>query len=306
MTTQVHTDINRRHDFVLLFDVTDGNPNGDPDAGNLPRVDPETMQGLVTDVAIKRKVRDYVDILKGTEEAYKIYVQGEGVALNTQHQRAYTALGIKSTGSKQKREDVAQAREWMCKNFYDVRTFGAVMTTGVNAGQVRGPLQITFARSIDPIVPLDVSITRIAVTRPEDAEIVVAEEGSDEKSSGKSTEMGRKAVVPYGLYRAHGFFSPHLAGQTHFQVEDLDIFWNALLNMWDLDRSAARGLMSCRGLYVFSHTRSTGDAPAHKLFDCITIQRNPAVEAPRMFKDYLVTVNEDDLPEGITLSDLAA
>src|SRR5690606_14520229 len=172
MTTQPYLDPNRRHDCVLLFDVTDGNPNGDPDAGNLPRVDPETMQGLVTDVAIKRKVRDYVDVLKGREERYKIYVQGEGIALNAQHQRAYTALNLKSTGSKQKREDVDKAREWMCANFFDIRTFGAVMTTKVNCGQVRGPLQLTFARSIDPIVPLDVSITRIAVTTEEDAKIV--------------------------------------------------------------------------------------------------------------------------------------
>lgn len=306
MSNQPYTDTNRRHDFVLLFDVIDGNPNGDPDAGNLPRVDPETMQGLVTDVAIKRKVRDYVDVLKGREGAYKIYVQGEGVALNAQHRRAYEALEIKSTGSKQKREDVDKARVWMCQNFYDVRAFGAVMTTGVNAGQVRGPLQLTFARSIDPIVPLDVSITRIAVTREEDANIVVAEDGSGEASSGKTTEMGRKAVVPYGLYRAHGFFSPHLAGQTGFQSADLSLFWEALINMWDLDRSAARGLMSCRGLYVFTHTRATGDAPAHKLFDRIHIHRRPDVEAPRAFTDYAVSVDKDALPEGISLLDLAA
>lgn len=306
MTTQLHTDTNRRQDFVLLFDVTDGNPNGDPDAGNLPRVDPETMQGLVTDVAIKRKVRDYVDILKGREGAYKIYVQGEGVALNAQHRRAYEALEIKSTGSKQKREDVDKARAWMCENFFDVRSFGAVMTTGVNAGQVRGPLQLTFARSVDAIVPLDVSITRIAVTREEDANVVVAEGGDGDATGGKSTEMGRKAVVPYGLYRAHGFFSPHLASQTGFSAEDLALFWDALINMWDLDHSAARGLMSCRGLYVFTHTRATGDAPAHKLFDRITIQRRPSVEAPRAFSDYQIALDDSPLPEGVTMTNLAA
>lgn len=306
MTTQPHLDPDRRHDFVLLFDVADGNPNGDPDAGNLPRVDPETMQGLVTDVAIKRKVRDYVDILKGREERYKIYVQGEGIALNAQHRRAYQALDLKSTGSKQKREDVDKARAWMCANFFDIRTFGAVMTTGVNCGQVRGPIQLTFARSIDPIVPLDVSITRIAVTREEDAGTVAVDEGQEEGASGKTTEMGRKAIVPYALYRAHGFFSPHLARQTGFQSEDLALVWDALVNMWDLDHSAARGLMACRGLYIFSHERPTGNAPAHKLFDCVQIARNAGVDAPRAFCDYTITVQPDTLPAGVTLTRLVA
>ena len=197
MTNAFYTDANRRHDFALLFDVADGNPNGDPDAGNLPRVDPETMQGLVTDVCLKRKVRNYVDVTRGDQQPFKIYVQNRGIALNSLHQRAYETLGIKSTGSKQRREDVERARAEMCENFYDIRTFGAVMTTGVNCGQVRGPVQMTFARSIDPVVPLDLSITRVAVTPPEDADIVEGEEG---EGGGKTTEMGRKAIVPYGLY----------------------------------------------------------------------------------------------------------
>jgi CRISPR-associated protein Csd2 len=306
MMTQAHLDPARRQDFVLLFDVTDGNPNGDPDAGNLPRVDPETMQGLVTDVAVKRKVRDYVDVIQGREGRFKIYVQGEGIALNAQHRRAYEALQIKSTGSKQKREEVDAVRAWMCANFYDIRCFGAVMTTGVNCGQVRGPLQLTFARSIDPIIPLDVSITRIAVTKEEDAQVVVTSDGGSDTTTGKSTEMGRKSLVPYGLYRAHGFFSPHLAQQTGFAAEDLALFWEALLNMWDLDHSAARGLMACRGLYVFSHDKPTGNAPAHKLFERIEVVRCPDIEAPRSFRDYSVTVVGSDLPAGVVLTNLAA
>src|SRR5690348_17304225 len=211
MNSDIHLNVTRRHDFVLLFDVTDGNPNGDPDAGNLPRVDPETMQGLVTDVSIKRKVRDWVDMARGEEDRYKIYVQNKGIALNTLHKRAYTALGVTSTGSKQKREEVDAVRQWMCANFYDIRTFGAVMTTDVNCGHVRGPVQLTFARSADPIVPLDLSITRVAITDPKDAEVVENEKGG---MSGKTTEMGRKAIVPYGLYKGHGFFTPHFARQT--------------------------------------------------------------------------------------------
>jgi CRISPR-associated protein Csd2 len=294
-------DVDRRHDFVLLFEVTDGNPNGDPDAGNLPRVDPETMQGLVTDVALKRKVRDFVDTARGTEERYKIYVQS-GEALITKHKRAYVAKGLTSTGAKQKADDVTAARAWMCDNFYDIRMFGAVMSVGVNCGQVRGPIQVTFARSIDQVVPLDLSITRVAVTREEDAQVVVAEDGGETK--GKQTEMGRKALIPYGLYRAHGFFNPHFAKQTGATSDDLALFWQALQHMWDLDRSAARGMLSCRGLYVFSHETSLGDAPAHKLFDQIQIERRGDVTAPRSFHDYSVTVARDHLPEKITLTTL--
>lgn len=302
MPTSIHADSQRRHDFVLLFDVSDGNPNGDPDAGNLPRIDPETMQGLVTDVAIKRKVRDWVHAFKGDEERFKIYILGDGDALNEKHRRAYTAKGIKSTGSKQKREDVATAREWMCQNFFDVRTFGAVMTTNVNAGQVRGPLQLTFARSIDPITPLDLTITRVAVTRAEDATVV---EGDDGKTTGKQTEMGRKSIVPYGLYKAHGFFNPHFARQTGFDDDDLDLFWKALQMMWDFDRSASRGFMACRGLYVFTHSSPLGDAPAHKLFERLTVSRKDDVAAPRRFADYTVSVDSSQLPEGVTLHTLA-
>ena len=291
---------NHRHDFILLFDVSDGNPNGDPDAGNLPRVDPETMQGLVTDVAIKRKIRDWVAAVKSDESAYKIYIES-GEALNTKHLRAYEDLGLTSTGSKRKREDVAEARAWMCQNFYDVRMFGAVMTTGVNCGQVRGPVQLTFARSVDPIVPMDISITRVAVTRPEDAEVSV---GDDQKGTGKQTEMGRKALIPYGLYRSHGFFSAHFARQTGVDEEDLDLLWKALISMWDLDRSSSRGYTACRGLYVFSHTTALGEAPAHTLLERVQIRRQGEVSAPRSIGDYTIDVNNSDLPEGVKLSQL--
>jgi CRISPR-associated protein Csd2 len=300
MTGEIYTDAARRHDAVLLFDVTDGNPNGDPDAGNLPRVDPETMQGLVTDVAIKRKVRDWVDMVRGDEGRFKIYVQS-GEALNAKHQRAYTDLGITSTGTRQKREDTDRASEWMCGNFYDIRMFGAVMTTGVNCGQVRGPLQLTFARSIDAIVPLDVSITRVAITREEDLAVTVSDNEA-EATGGKRTEMGRKALVPYGLYRAQIFFNPHFARRSGADDEDLDLFWQALQSMWDLDRSSARGMMACRGLYVFSHENPLGSAPAHELLDRVQVVRKPDVQAPRAFGDYQVTVDKADLAEGVTLS----
>jgi len=300
MSNSAYLDTNRRQDFVLFFDVADGNPNGDPDAGNLPRVDPETMQGLVTDVAIKRKIRDWVDALHGDEGAFKIYVQS-GEALNTKHERAYKALDLESTGSKQDIETVDKVRAWMCQNFYDIRTFGAVMTTGVNCGQVRGPIQLTFARSIDPVVPMDVTITRVAVTREEDARVVVDEEG---KASGKQTEMGRKSIVPYGLYRAHGFFNPHFAQQTGFSEEDLALFWQALQQMWDLDRSAARGMMACRGLYAFSHESKLGNAPAHKLFERIDAHLRDGVSVPRSFRDYEVSVDGQDLPAGVVLTRL--
>lgn len=302
MANQPYLDVTRRHDFVLLFDVADGNPNGDPDAGNLPRVDPETMQGLVTDVAIKRKVRDWVDVARGDQGRFKIYIQSGGEALNAIHRRAYTAENLTSTGARQDRDDVARARNWMCENFFDIRLFGAVMTTGVNCGQVRGPAQLTFARSIDPIVPLDLSITRVAVTREEDARIVVAED-TGAGVSGKQTEMGRKAVVPYGLYRSHGFFNPHFAQQTGVTAEDLDLLWTALQNMWDLDRSSSRGEMACRGLYVFTHESDLGNAPAHELFERVEVPRSKN-EAPRSFRDYQVVVNGAALPRGVALTRL--
>ena len=302
MANAPYLDITRRHDFVLLFDVSDGNPNGDPDAGNLPRVDPETMQGLVTDVAIKRKVRDWVDLARGKESRYKIYVQS-GEALVTKHKRAYEELSITSTGAKQAATDVNRARDWMCANFYDIRMFGAVMGVSVNCGQVRGPVQVTFARSVDPIVPLDLSITRVAVTREEDTAVAVAEDGGT-TGPGKRTEMGRKALVPYGLYLAHGFFNPHLARQTGVTEEDLALFWQALQKMWEVDRSASRGMMACRALYVFSHESPLGNAPAHRLFERIRLFRRPEVAAPRSFQDYEVKVDDAELPEGIALARL--
>jgi CRISPR-associated protein Csd2 len=301
----VHIDPAKRHDFVLLFDVTDGNPNGDPDAGNLPRVDPETMQGLVTDVCLKRKLRDYVTLARSGAERYNVYVEHKGAALNTQHGRAYTAYE-KDTSKKVKdkakpsREEQDWTRQWMCGNFFDIRLFGAVMTTKVNCGQVRGPLQLTFARSIDPVVPLDVSITRVAVTREEDA--VKATAGDDGSGGeGKQTEMGRKALLPYGLYLGHGFFNPHFAAQTGADGDDLALVWEALVNMFEQDRSAARGMMACRGLYVFTHDKPLGNAPAHKLFERVSARLNEGVEAPRKFSDYTVTV-DSSMPDGVTLT----
>lgn len=301
--TDICKDPSRRHDFLLLFDVTNGNPNGDPDAGNMPRVDPETMHGLVTDVCLKRKVRNYVTLSENGSAGRRIYVQDQGIALNTLHQEAYDATGIKSAGSKQPRADIVRTRGHMCEQFYDVRMFGAVMTTGVNCGQVRGPLQLTFARSIDPISPLDISITRVAITKQADADVVVAED-ADGQTSGKSTEMGRKALVPYGLYLGFGFFSPAFGAQSGASRDDLELFWDALQQMWDLDRSASRGMMACRGLYVFSHEKALGNAPAHQLFERFRAERKEGVEAPRSFGDYSVSVNDGDLPEGITLTRL--
>ncbi len=298
---QFHLDPNRRHDAVLLFDVTDGNPNGDPDAGNLPRVDPETMQGLMTDVAIKRKVRDWVDATRGEQARFKIYVQS-GTPSNELHRLAYVDEKMTVKGSKQPAADVDRARTWMCRNFYDIRSFGAVMTTGVNAGQVRGPVQLTFARSIDQIAPLDISITRIAITRIEDARKQSAE-GVDE-AGGKVTEMGRKALVPYGLYRAHLFVNPHFGERTGFDGEDLAVLWEALVRMWDLDRSASRGMMACRGLFVFSHEHRLGNAPAHELFERVTVERHPEVATARAFAQYMVAIDDRSLPEGVTLTRL--
>jgi CRISPR-associated protein Csd2 len=301
MSDAIHLDPARRHEFVFLFDVTDGNPNGDPDAGNLPRIDPETLQGLVTDVCIKRKIRNFVDTARGTEDRYKIYVQNRGV-LNAQHRLAYDAIGKDSKGSKQDRETIDEARAWMCGNFYDVRTFGAVMSTGVNCGQVRGPVQLTFSRSIDPVVPTDLSITRVAVTKEEDAVKFTASEDG-EKASGKETEMGRKALIPYGLYRGHGFINPALAEQTGFDSTDLALFWQALQMGFELDRSASRGLMALRGLYVFSHENRLGNAPAHTLLERVNVKRRTNGTPARAFADYAVSV-EEEVPEGITQTKL--
>jgi CRISPR-associated protein Csd2 len=289
MTEPVYCDVEKRHDFVLLFDVTNGNPNGDPDAGNLPRVDPETMHGLVTDVSIKRKIRDWVDLTHGSKERFKIYVQNKGIALNTLHERAYTALNIKVSEGKQKKEEVDRTARWMCENFYDIRTFGAVMNTRVNCGQVRGPIQITFATSIDPIIPLDLAITRVAITQV----------GTD-----KVTEMGRKAIVPYALYMGYGFMVPHFARQTGFSSEDLNLFWRALQSAWELDRSASRGFMALRGLYIFSHDNPLGNAPAHRLFERIQPALKEGVTTPRHFHDYDVQVDDTNMPDGVTLTTL--
>ncbi len=327
MNNEPYLNPTKRHDFVYIFDVTDGNPNGDPDAGNLPRVDPETMQGIVTDVCVKRKIRNYVDAARGTEERYKIYVENRGV-LNAQHERAYKAKGIESKGTKQPQADIDIVRQWMCDNFFDIRTFGAVMTTGVNCGQVRGPMQLTFARSVDPIIPLDISITRVAITKAEDSvgvqkkekkekkgtkssvaaevetAVAVAAADDDEEISGKQTEMGRKALIPYGLYIGYGFFNPRLAKSTGFDDDDLSLFWEALRMCWDLDRSASRGLIALRGLYVFTHDdeKGLGNAPAHKLFE--RIAAGTASSSPRKFSDYEISVAMENLPEGVTLSQL--
>ncbi len=299
---EILTDPRRRHDFVLLFDVTDGNPNGDPDAGNLPRVDPETMQGLVTDVAIKRRVRDWVDVTRGDTPRYAIYVQSRGIALNDLHRRAYEALGRTPAGSQQDPATVAEVQQWMTQNFFDIRMFGAVMTTQVNCGQVRGPVQLTFARSVDPVTPLDLSITRVAVTRPEDLVRVEEETG---EAAGKRTEMGRKPIVPYALYRAHGFFIPAFAARTGVTGEDLAVLWSALVSMWELDRSSSRGMTTCRGLYVFTHDNGLGRAPSHQLFESIRIRRREGVNVPRRFEDYCVEVQEPGV-EGVTLTRLLA
>ena len=367
--TKIHCDPSKKHDFVLVFDGADGNPNGDPDAGNLPRTDPETMEGLVTDVALKRKVRNFVafvaedDEYASRRESLNIYVEHKGTALNAQHRKAYRAkqiptsepgrqritdealieffsrvqpggftlteptedsprelvysgelskedltatldaIGEQNPAAKKFAQDVSKrakeikptrqqvedVRGWMCEHFYDIRMFGAVMTTGVNAGQVRGPLQLTFSRSVSPIIPQDLAITRVAVTR-------------EEEQDKKDTEIGRKTLIPYGLYIGRGFFSPHLAKQTGVTDADLELFWDALVYMWDFDRSASRGTMSPRGLYVFTHDKSFGNAPAHELFERIEPSLDDPDKSPRRFSDYTVSVENDGLPDGVTLT----
>ncbi len=300
----VYTDPTKRHDFILLFDVTDGNPNGDPDAGNLPRVDPETMQGLVTDVCLKRKVRNYVQVAYDNQARYDIFVK-HATNLNR-----FIALAHEETGGlpkgKANKKKVEEAREKMCEKYYDVRAFGAVMSTGANAGQVRGPIQLGFARSIDPVLPLDLSITRMAVAdeakgakSAEDYARWEAEQPEDELRT-----MGRKALIPYGLYRGYGFFNPALAQQTGFDEADLDLFWNALQNMWDHDHSAARGLMALRGMYVFTHDNGLGNAPAHILFDRLKVDLKESVPAPRSVGDYVIECDDSELPSGVTLTQL--
>ena len=286
--------LTNRYDFVLLFDVKDGNPNGDPDAGNLPRMDAETGRGLVTDVCIKRKVRNFIGLVKGEQPPFEIYVKEKAV-LNNQHKRAYVGIGkpelLEGDDKKRKGGDaVDEARQWMCRNFYDVRAFGAVMSTGINCGQVRGPIQLTFARSVDPIVALEHSITRMAV----------ATEAEAEKQGGDNRTMGRKFTVPYGLYAAHGFVSSFLAKQTGFDEGDLELLWQALAQMFEHDRSAARGEMSTRGLYVFKHDSELGNAPAHNLFDMIQAKKK-SDEPARDFSDYTITIDESNLPASVKL-----
>jgi len=284
------TAITSRYEFVLLFDVENGNPNGDPDAGNTPRIDPETGNGLVTDVCLKRKIRNHVALAREGAERFNIYVQEKAV-LNLQHTLAYQALELKPEAKKlpKKIEDAHNITAWMCNNFFDVRAFGAVMTTEVNCGQVRGPVQLAFAQSVEPIFTQEISITRMAVTNEKDLE--------------KERTMGRKYIVPYGLYVAHGFISAPLAEKTGFSEEDLSLLWDALINMFEHDRSAARGLMSSQKLFVFKHENRMGNAPAHKLFDLIQIKRTEesANHPARSFKDYEVTVGT--MPEGVTLEE---
>lgn len=281
------TAIQNRYEFVYLFDVTNGNPNGDPDNGNMPRLETESQKGLVTDVCLKRKVRNYVDATKRGAPPHAIYMQ-ERAVLNNTHRRAYDAIGLKPETKKLPKEE-AKARDvtaWMCGNFYDIRSFGAVMTTEVNCGQVRGPIQITFGQSIDAIVPQEISITRSSVTNERDAD--------------KERTMGRKHIVPYGLYRTHGFISANLAERTGFSDDDLALFWQSLINMLDHDRSAARGEMNARGLYVFKHETALGNASAHKLFDTVTVTKRSDVKLPRAFADYDVAFDTAKLPPGVT------
>lgn len=290
-----------RYDFVLFFDVTNGNPNGDPDAGNLPRMDPESSQGLVSDVCLKRKIRNYVADAHEGEPGHNIYMT-ERAVLNNEHAKAYEALGIKSESKKlpKKNEEATALTDWMCANFWDIRAFGAVMTTEVNAGQVRGPVQISFARSMEPVLPLEISITRSSVT--------------NEKDRDKERTMGRKHIVPYGLYRAHGFINAKLAQKTGFSDADLDTLWTALRDMFDLDRSAARGEMAALRCIVFRHDSALGNAQAHKLFDRVTVtrvsgeDRIPVGDArthnlppARAFTDYDIHLDAADLPDGITI-----
>lgn len=280
-------ELKNRIDFVYIFDVQDGNPNGDPDAGNLPRVDAETGMGIVTDVCIKRKVRNYVQVAKGLANGYDIFVKEKAV-LNNEIDKAHDDAKVKAAQNK-----IAAARQYMCEHYYDIRTFGAVMSTGKNAGQVRGPIQLTFARSVNPVATSEHSITRIAVATPKEAE----------SQNGENHTMGRKATIPYGLYVCHGFISANLTQQTGFTEDDLALFFDALKNMFDLDRSAARGLMSAQKLIVFRHASELGNAPANKLFDLVKVEKTTN-DVPRSFKDYAVSINTSALPNGVTVEEL--
>ena len=295
--------IKNRYEFVVLFDVENGNPNGDPDSGNMPRIDPESGLGLVTDVCLKRKIRNYVETVKEDAKGYKIYIK-EDVPLNRSAREACESLGITETEDKKVTEALKKLkksdkdvdiklRDYMCDNFYDIRTFGAVMTTFVkaslNCGQVRGPVQLGFARSIDPIVSQEVTITRVAITTEKDAE-------------NKSTEMGRKNIVPYGLYRVEGYISANLARKvTGFSEEDIDLLWEAIINMFENDHSAARGKMAVRELIVFKHSKELGDCPAYKLFDAVEVRKKEEIEYPRKYQDYTVQIHEEMIPDSVEM-----
>jgi len=286
--------IKNRYEFVVLFDVENGNPNGDPDAGNMPRIDPESGYGLVTDVCLKRKIRNYVELVKEDEEGYQIYIK-ENIPLNRSDNRAFEYLKIDEKKAKDLKKNDPEAdrkiRDFMCKNFFDIRTFGAVMTTFVkaslNCGQVRGPVQLGFARSIDPIVSQEITITRVAITTEDDA-------------GKKSTEMGRKNIVPYGLYRVEGYISANLARKvTGFSEEDLELLWEAIINMFEHDHSAARGKMAVRELIVFKHSKELGDCPAYKLFEAVEVKKKDDIVYPRKYQDYEVAIHEEQIPETV-------
>lgn len=280
--------INNRYEFVLLFDVKDGNPNGDPDAGNLPRVDAETNHGLITDVCLKRKVRNFVQVAKSQEPNYDIYVTEKAILTN-QQKKAYSALSLEN-----KTENASKAKNWMCQNFFDIRAFGAVMSLkDYNCGQVRGPVQMTFARSVDPILSSEHAITRMAVATEKEAD----------KQGGDNRTMGRKFTIPYGLYRENGFVNPFFAEQTNFSEDDLTIFWQALKQMFDIDRSATRGLMATQKLIIFKHNSKLGNAPAHILFDAIKIVKKDGIVYPRSYSDYIVTIDKTAIPSDVEVID---
>lgn len=280
--------IKNRYEFILLVDIKDGNPNGDPDAGNMPRIDSETGMGLITDVCIKRKIRNYVQIVKGCQSPFDIFIKEKAI-LNNLIDQAHEQEQVSS--QKKDGDKTEAARQWMCSQYYDIRTFGAVMTTGKNAGQVRGAVQFTFGRSIDPIVTLEHSITRMAVTTQADSD----------KQKGDNRTMGRKYTVPYALYRIHGYISPFLASQTNFDEQDLELLWQSIINMFDHDHSAARGEMNTRALIVFKHSTALGDAPAHQLFDAVTVKsKMEAGDTPtRKYSDYMVEIDKTKIPESI-------
>jgi len=283
--------IQNRYEFVMLYDVENGNPNGDPDAGNMPRIDPETGHGIVTDVCIKRKIRNYIDMVKSGEPGFDIYVK-QDIALNTQDKKGVAAVADEKDRTKKS----LGFRDYMCGNFYDIRTFGAVMTTAAKdkelsnvAGQVRGPVQLAFGKSIDPIVPREVTITRVAIT-------------TEEKAESASTEMGRKHIIPYALYRQEGYISANLAQRiTGFSEDDLELLWTAIINMFEFDRSAARGKMALRDLIIFRHESALGNAPSHKLFDTVKVEKKEKAKPARLYSDYTVEVNEAAIPTGVTV-----